>query len=225
MPLSLPPTIRAIVFDAYGTLLDVQNLDAFLARHFGAKATEINAIWRQKQLQYTWLRSLMGRYEPFSTVTADALRFACGAVGVELSEEVAAQLTHQYDRLQAFSEVPAILERLSQKIPLAVLSNANDEMLLQAVRFNGLEDSLAHVLSVNAIGKFKPMPEVYAIAENALGLDRSQIAFVSSNTWDVAGAASFGLNVIWLNRYGGQVEELGFSPNWIVSKLEEIQIS
>ena len=223
MPLSLPPEIKAIVFDAYGTLLDVQRLDEFLEHHFGEKASDINKIWRQKQLQYTWLRSLMRRYEPFSKVTADALRYACTSLGLKLPDALEQELVQQYYQLQAFPDVAETLATLSREFQLAVLSNANEEMLHQAIKHNRLAGLLTQVLSVDQIGKFKPTPEVYRLAESNLKLDREQIVFVSSNTWDVAGAASFGLRVIWLNRGNGNMEDLGFSPDWQIPQLGEIR--
>ncbi|MEM7368067.1 MAG: haloacid dehalogenase type II [Bacteroidota bacterium] len=222
MPLSLPTSIKSIVFDAYGTLFDVQTLDAFLKEHYGDKSQPINAIWRQKQLQYTWLRSLMGRYEPFSNVTTDALRYACQVQGEVLSASLEQQLVQRYYTLQAFPDTLSSLGKLASSVQLAVLSNANPEMLEQAVHHNGLHPFLTHILSVDSIQMYKPIPAVYDLATQAFGLEKEEIVFVSSNTWDVAGAKSAGLRVIWLNRYNGNLEELGIEPDWQISSLEEI---
>lgn len=223
MSLSLPSSIQALVFDAYGTLFDVQTLTGFLQQHYGEKAGRINDIWRQKQLQYTWLRALMERYEPFARVTTDALRFACRSLGEDLSEDLASELAQKYDTLEAFPDAKTALARLSGRLQLGVLSNANPSMLHQAIDHNGLKPYLNHILSVDPIQQYKPKPEVYDLAVQAFGLEKQEIAFVSTNTWDVAGAKSAGLNVIWLNRHQGRQEELGIQADWIISSLDDFR--
>lgn len=222
MTLRLPSSIKALIFDAYGTLFDVQSLQVFLEEQFGEKADAINAVWRQKQLQYTWLRSLMGRYTPFSSVTADALRYACQEEGLSLTQEMEEELVQRYYTLAAFEEVKESLARLSESFVLAVLSNADEAMLSNAVMHNRLNSFLSHVLSVNPILKYKPLPEVYTLPLQAMNLKHEEVAFISSNTWDVAGAKSFGLRVIWLNRYGGRMEELGIEADWVTADLRHI---
>lgn len=214
--------VKALVFDAYGTLFDVYSLGKRLRYHFPQKAEQINPIWRNKQLEYTWLRSLMRQYVPFSQVTADALTFACKETNTTISNEIHQDLMQHYFTLDAFPKVSEVLTNLQHTHQLAILSNANHEMLNKAAKHNAIDQYLTAILSVDIIKKYKPNPEVYQIAENKLGLDRAEIAFISSNTWDVAGAKSFGLNVIWLNRGGGKLEELGFQPDEIVSSIEEL---
>ena len=214
--------VKALVFDAYGTLFDVYSLGKRLTYHFPHKADQINPIWRNKQLEYTWLRSLMGRYIPFSTVTADALTFACKATNTSISDEIHQDLMQSYFTLDAFPAVPEVLGQLKNTHQLAILSNANPEMLNKAAVHNGIDEHLSAILSVDTIQKYKPNPAVYQIAADDLGLDKSEIAFISSNTWDVAGAKSYGLKVIWLNRQQGQMEELGFQPDIIISRLEDL---
>lgn len=219
MPSSYP---KALVFDAYGTLFDVFSMQQRLEDYFGDHAAQINPVWRQKQLEYTWLRSLMDRYVPFSRVTADALHFACSSVGVELKKAVQQALMKHYFTLSAFPEVPEVLARLSETYQLAILSNADRKMLEGAARNNGLAEYLKAIFSVDDVGLYKPRPEVYQMAAEGLGLAKDEIAFISSNTWDVAGAKSFGLRVIWLKRGEGNIERLGFEPDQIIQKLGQL---
>lgn len=217
--LTLPTQIKALVFDAFGTLFDVYSLDQRLETHFGEQAPAINAVWRQKQLQYTWLRSLMNRYKPFSAVTAEALAFACKEVGVELTEEVKAHMVQGYYELQAYPTLKNGLAELQKQYQLAILSNADPAMLNSAAKFNQIDHFFEAILSVDKLQLFKPIPAVYELAPEALKLHASEIAFVSSNTWDVSGAKSFGLFTIWLNRNTSTLEELGFPPDIEIDKL------
>ena len=220
--MSLPTSIKAIVFDAYGTLLDVQSLTEKLTHYFPQKAEEVNAIWRRKQLEYTWLRSLMEQYKPFSEVTAEALEFACQAVKVELPEEVKSDLVQGYFSLKAFPDIKASLGKLSSHHQLAILSNANPAMLEAATTQNQLSDYLSAILSADSVQTFKPHPSVYRLAEQAFNLDRSEIAFVSSNTWDVSGAKSFGFFSVWLQRGHSPMEALGFEADIRIKKIGDL---
>lgn len=214
--------IKALVFDAYGTLLYISSLDERLSYHFKEQAGQINSIWRQKQLQYTWLRSLMDRYKPFAQVTKEALEFACKDVGVELSEEISADLMDHYFILNAFPEVPEILKVLSQSHSCAILSNADMPMLQRACDHNGISQFLETILTVDFARVNKPAPSVYELITQHFLCERDEVAFISSNTWDVAGAKSFGLKSIWLNRTNGTMETLGFEPDWTIHYLEEL---
>lgn len=216
------PEIRAIVFDAYGTLFDISTIDERLHRHYGEKAAQLGAVWRQKQLEYTWLRTLMDRYKDFYALTADALRFACEQTGVSYSRKIAADLMKHYLKLKIYPEVPEALEKLQTDFQLAVLSNANPDLLLGAVTYNEIDRYLQVVLSVDELKIFKPSPVVYRLPEERLQLPRKQIAFVSSNTWDVAGAASYGLRVVWVKRRKQPVEQLDFEPDLVVNNLGEL---
>ena len=200
---------KAVVFDAYGTLFDTGAIAADPA---------LLALWRQKQLEYTWLRSLMGRWEDFRKVTEDALRFATRKLGREVP---VADLMKAYHSPAAFPEVPAALDRLKGRT-LAILSNGTRSMLDAAVASAGLAGRFAHVLSVDAVRAYKPSPKVYALATAALGLEAVEILFVSSNGWDVAGAKSFGFRACWCNRLKAPAEELGLRPDQEVGRLDEI---
>lgn len=216
------PNTKAIVFDAYGTMFDISTIDERLRHHYGERAAQLGAVWRQKQLEYTWLRTLMDRYRDFYALTADALRFACAQTGVPYKEETAGDLMEHYLRLKVYPEAPAALEKLQTGFRLAILSNANSDLLLGAVEYNHLSRYLQAVISVDELKVFKPSPAVYQLPEARLQLPKEQIAFVSSNTWDVAGAASYGLRVIWVKRRAQPVEELGFQPDWTVNHLAEM---
>jgi 2-haloacid dehalogenase len=214
------PAIRGYVFDAYGTLFDV-NAVVEAGRAITGDPGALSATWRQKQLEYTWLRSLMGRYEDFWAVTEAALRWSVRRLGLTADEAQLARLMDAYLSLACFPEVPAALERLAGR-PRAILSNGSPRMLQAAVTSSGLGRHLDHVLSVDAVRIFKPAPAVYALGPPALGVPAGELLFVSSNGWDVAGAKAFGYQVAWCNRAGAPVEELGASPDVIVSRLDEL---
>jgi 2-haloacid dehalogenase len=215
----LPPQIKTIVFDAYGTLLNVRAIEEGLQTHFGDQAEAISAVWRSKQLEYTWLRTLMGKYLPFSEVTREALHFACEAQGVNLSQHMERDFIDRYFRLSAFPEVRETLKQLSEKYQLAILSNADMAMLEGAVEYNQLSTYLTAVLSADTVGVFKPKPEVYEIAVRHFGQKREEIAFVSSNTWDVAGASAFGFFSIRLKRTNSPMDNMGFHPSMEIENL------
>ena len=200
---------KAVVFDAYGTLFDTGSIPADPA---------LLALWRQKQLEYTWLRSLMAHWEDFWAVTEAALRFAARKLGKDVP---IASLMDSYLSLAAFPEVPAALDRLKGRT-LAILSNGTGPMLDAAVRSAGLDGRFAKVLSVDAVRVYKPSPKVYALATAALRLDPQEILFVSSNGWDAAGAKAFGFRVCWCNRAKAPVEELGVRPDQVVERLDQL---
>jgi 2-haloacid dehalogenase len=213
-----PP--RAFVFDAYGTLFDVHSVIE-AARAVTADPQTLSALWRQKQLEYTWLRSLMGRYEDFWVVTGQALRFALRRLGITAGEAQVEALMSAYLTLAPFPEVPAALRAIAGT-PLAILSNGSPLMLESAVRSSGLSGAFAHVLSVDAVAVYKPSPLVYELAPRALGVAAEEILFVSSNAWDVAGAASFGFRTCWCNRANAPAEELEVTPDYEVDRLDAI---
>ena len=214
--------LHAFVFDAYGTLFHIGSLDKKLSTIFGEKANEVAHIWRSKQLEYTWLRTLMGSYQPFSIVTGEALRLACNKVGVPLTEDSQKELVEQYGALDAFPEVVEVLASLSQSFRLAILSNANPEMLERAADINGLSPHMECILSVDKVRAFKPHPSVYQIAVNALDLEKEKIGFISTNTWDVAGASAFGFKAIHLNRFGTVQDELGLEKAPQITSLSQL---
>jgi 2-haloacid dehalogenase len=195
-------------------------------RSVTADPLTLSALWRQKQLEYTWLRSLMGRYEDFWSVTEAALRFALRRLDLSAGEADIARLMEAYLSLDPFPEARAALEALAGPAagaaPLGILSNGSPRMLAAAVRSSGLGPLLAHVLSVDAVRTYKPAPAVYALGTRALGLAASEVLFVSSNGWDVAGAKACGYRVCWCNRAGAPVEGLGLRPDLEVSRLDEL---
>ena len=214
------PPIRGYVFDAYGTLFDVHSvIDA--GRAITSDPAALSALWRQKQLEYTWLRALMGRYEDFWAVTEAALRHSVRRLGLRADDAQLARLMEAYLSLACFAEVPAALERLAGR-PRAILSNGSPRMLAAAVTASGLERHLQHVLSVDAVKTYKPSPAVYALAPRALGIPAAELLFVSSNAWDIAGAKSFGYQVAWCNRTGAPAEELGAAPDLVITRLDEL---
>ena len=216
----MPRGISALVFDAYGTLFDVHSVTRLADAHFPGKGAALSAAWRTKQLEYTWLRSLMRRYEDFNRVTLAALEWSLQSLGLEAEPAVRDALLAEYRRLATFPEVPATLERLARDRPLAILSNGHPEMLEALVDHNGLRDRFrGGILSVHAAKVFKPDASVYRLAEEALGLSRTVMGFVSSNGWDAAGAKTFGFQVFWVNRGRAPVERLGVRPDAVIDDL------
>jgi 2-haloacid dehalogenase len=217
-----PAPIRGYVFDAYGTLFDVHAVIE-AGRAISPDPATLSATWRQKQLEYTWLRSLMGRYVDFWAVTESALRYAIRRLALEATEAQIAGLMNAYLSLACFPEVAAALERLAGR-PRAILSNGSPKMLEAAVASSGLARHLDHVISVDAVRTYKPSPEVYALGPARLGIPAAELLFVSSNAWDVAGAKAFGYQVAWCNRLGAPAEELGLIPDHVIARLDELPL-
>ncbi len=211
---------RTFVFDAYGTLFDVHSVIE-AGREVTGDPQALSTLWRQKQLEYTWLRSLMGRYEDFWSVTEAALRFSLERLEIRTGEDAIRRLMEAYLSLATFPEVETALAAMAGA-PLGILSNGSPRMLAAAVRSSGLEGRLAHVLSVDAVQTYKPSPAVYELATRAFNLPAADILFVSSNGWDVAGAKAFGYRTCWCNRLGAPRENLGITPDLEVTRLDEI---
>ncbi len=212
--------IQACVFDAYGTLFDVHSAVGRHRARLGEAAEAISALWRSKQLEYSWLRSLMGRHADFWRVTGDALDFALDTHGLN-DAMLRGDLLAAYRELSCYPEVPRVLARLREAgVRCAILSNGSPEMLRAAVTSAGLEGLLEAVLSVEEVGIFKPDPRVYQLAVDRLAVPASAISFQSSNAWDAAGAASFGFRVVWVNRFGQRPERLGYPADVELSSLE-----
>jgi len=214
------PDPRAFVFDAYGTLFDVHSVME-AARAVTPDPQALSQLWRQKQLEYTWLRSLMGRYQDFWLVTGQALRFALRRLGITAAESQIEALMSAYLTLSPFPEVPNALRALRGR-PLAILSNGSPRMLESAVRSSGLGAAFDHVLSVDAVGVYKPSPGLHDLAVRAFGLPASEILFVSSNAWDVAGAGAYGFMTCWCNRTNMPADELDVTPDYEVDRLDAI---
>ncbi|HZA65972.1 MAG TPA: haloacid dehalogenase type II [Geminicoccaceae bacterium] len=199
--------IRACVFDAYGTLFDVHSAVARLRERVGEQADALSQLWRTKQLEYTWLRALMGRHADFWQVTDDALDYALARTGVDRA--VREPLMQAYLSLDAYPEVPEVLRRLrAGGLKTAILSNGEPEMLEAAARSAKIDGLLDAVLSVEEVGIFKPHPKVYQLVLDRLAVAADQVSFQSSNAWDVNGAATFGLRAVWINRLGMPAERL-----------------
>jgi len=213
---------RAFVFDAYGTLFDVH---AAIGRHraaVGADADRFSEIWRTKQLEYSWTLTLMGRYESFWELTGRALDFAFARFP-QVDRGLRTSLLDAYLKLDAYPDArPALAQLKAAILATAILSNGSTDMLESAVRGAALDDVLDHVISVDAVRIFKPVLAVYDLAVNALGVTPNEIAFVSSNRWDVAGASNAGLKPVWVNRAGNPNEYPGLNPVATVSDLGQL---
>ena len=210
---------RAVVFDAYGTLFDVGALAWTL---LGDRADAVGEVWRRKQLEYSWVRSLMGRHADFAQVTAEALDFALAANGIG-DPQLATQLLAAYRSLPAYGDAPAALAALrASRWRTAILSNGSPEMLAAAVAHARLESALDMVLSVEDVGVFKPHPKVYGLASQRLDLAPAEICFVSANGWDAAGAAAFGFVVVWLDRRGAPEDRLPGHPRARITALGDL---
>ena len=214
--------IEACVFDAYGTLFDVHSAAARLKDEIGPDADALSQLWRQKQLEYTWLRSLMGRHEDFWAVTGDALDFAMRRFAIE-DNALRAKLMEMYLELDAYPEVAGTLQRLrAGGLKTAILSNGAPSMLIAAAKNAGLYTLLDAILSVESVGIFKPHASVYQLAVDELKVQPTRIAFMSSNGWDAHGAATFGFTVAWINRFAQPRESLPAAPQAEVRSLADL---
>jgi len=233
------PALQALVFDAYGTLYDVYSVAARAEALFPGKGAALAQLWRTKQLEYSWLRSLMGTYADFNVVTEQALRYALAALKLEApaganaaAVDVTQSLMAQYVHLTPYPEVPAALAQLgqgttsqgapAQRRKLAILSNGAPDTLGALVENSGLAHHFDAVLSVDSERIFKPDMRIYQLAERSLGLARQHIGFVSSNCWDAIGAATYGFTVFWINRTGAPLDLHGRAPDHVIGSLDQI---
>ena len=207
------------MFDAYGTLYDVHSVVQRCETCWPGKGAALSQLWRAKQLEYTWQRSLMQRYVPFSTVTREALAYACEVLKLELTVAQMEGLMSEYLRLAMYPDVTATLERMEGK--KAILSNGSPDMLLPLVENSGLEFDA--VISVDELKVYKPAPQVYELAVKKLGT--KDIGFVSSNCWDALGAKSYGFSVYWINRSNAPLDRLGFKPDAVLASLRDLASS
>jgi len=214
-------TIQTLAFDAYGTLFDVHSVISTCNDLFPDKGPALSQLWRAKQLEYTWLRSLMGRYEDFWQVTESALAFACRSLQLDCPPAARQRLMDGYLHLDPFPEVRQALQSLA-RYKLVILSNGSPRMLAAVVENAGLKDVFADVISVDEVKIFKPSPCVYELASRHLKLPQGAIGFISSNFWDIAGARSFGLWTCWMNRAKAPEEELGFRPDAVIASLADL---
>ena len=212
---------KALVFDAYGTLYDVHSVARRCETFWPGKGAQLSQAWRSKQLEYTWLRTLMRRYQPFSAVTREALAYCCQALGLALDTDQQQALMREYLALEPYPDVRAFMVSCAVE-KKAILSNGSPDMLIPLVENSGLKFDA--VLSVDELKAFKPAPEVYQLAVERLETKKEEIGFVSSNCWDALGAKSFGFQVYWINRGGAPVDRLGFAPDAILKTLSDLTL-
>jgi 2-haloacid dehalogenase len=213
--------IQAIAFDAYGTLFDLHSVTALCDCEFPGQGAELSKLWRAKQLEYTWLRSLTGRYEDFWRVTESALAFACNSLSLACPAETRRELMESYLHLDTFPEVKPALGKVAQ-YKLAILSNGSPKMLAAAVVSAGLKSVFADVISADEVKIYKSSPRVCGLISQHLDVPKSAIAFVSSNFWDIAGAKNYGFWTCWVNRCNLAEDELGVKPDCTVETLDRL---
>jgi len=215
--------VKAVVFDLYGTLYDVHSVASRCGERFPGRGLEISLLWRQKQLEYTWLRTLMGQYIPFEQATEEALDFVAAHLKLDLSPEAHTELCDEYLRLRPYPEADTALSALRARgLPLAILSNGSVFSIHSVVEHSRLAHQFDQMISVEAVKMFKPHTSVYELAERQLGFSRDEILFVSSNSWDASGALHFGYQVCWVNRFGNTFDRLGQTPHYTVASLDEL---
>lgn len=217
-----PNPIKACVFDAFGTLFNLQIPFAEIDQLTSGQGKQLMDIWRKKQLEYTWLHSLMQAYQPFSELTKKALTFAMESLGVD-EPALFDLLLPIYEKANCFPAVPSVLGQLqSQGIRTAILSNGTPKMLEAGAKNAGIDTVLDHIFSVASVKVFKPDPKVYQLALDQLNGTKSEILFISSNQWDIAGAARFGLMTVWLNQYGQVREPFDPGATFTISQIAEL---
>ena len=224
--LARPHGLRAVLFDAYGTLFDVYSVGQLAEKLFPGHGQALGVMWRDKQIEYTNLVSTSNdgaHYQPFADVTRAALRYTCKRLGLGLQTGHEDQLMAQYGCLTAFAENREVLQALkAQGIVTGILSNGEPAMLAELVKSAGLEDLLDHVISVDSVRRYKTHPDAYALGLQATGLPAQQIAFVSCNSWDALAATWFGYQTLWVNRNQLPFEELGTQPVYTGSSLRDV---
>jgi 2-haloacid dehalogenase len=238
-------TVKAVVFDAYGTLYDIQSVAYVTEQAFPGYGEIVTQIWRIKQLEYSWLRSLMRRYQDFSVITRESLAYTLKALGLKHDADVLARIMEKYLHLDLYPDAAATLAAMRDR-KLAILSNGSPAMLDALVRSSGLDRVLDATISVDSQRVFKPSPEAYALIEARLGVPPAEVLFVSSNPWDACGAKAFGLQVAWIERVTPeamalacinnnmlppltmfkairtQMDELGLEPDYRIRTLSEL---
>lgn len=213
------PTIKAYIFDAYGTLFDVHSVIEKCNQFFPGKGDQISQTWRKKQLEYANLREIMGNYETFFTITKDSLRYAVASHGEELHATAEDELIQAYFQLSAYEEVEGVLRKLKDK-QLVVFSNGSHDMLDPLIENSNL--SFDYVISADEVKNFKPSPKAYEYAMKKLGVKPEEVLFMSSNGWDISGAKNFGFHTAWINRQDLPIEGLNLAPDKIYKNLTGI---
>lgn len=238
-------TIKAVVFDAYGTLYDIQSVAAVTEQAFPGYGEIVTQIWRIKQLEYTWLRSLMGRYEDFSVITRESLAYTLKVLGLKNDPAAFERIIEKYLHLDLYPDATATLAAMRDQ-KLAILSNGSTGMLTTLVANSGLDRVLDATISIDARRIFKPSPDAYSLIEARLRIKPNEVLFVSSNPWDACGAKAFGLNVAWIERVTPeamalacvnsdvvppltmfkairtQMDELGLEPDYRIRALSDL---
>ncbi len=214
--------VRACVFDAYGTLFDVHAPTAAIADELGDAAQPLSDLWRQKQLQYSWLRSLMGEHADFWQLTGDALDYALETHNID-NPDIRQRLMDLYENLEAYPDAHDALSQLKDAgYKTGILSNGAPKMLDAALQNSGIAPLIDHPISIEDAGIYKPSSKVYQLAVDRLGVSAQEICFVSANAWDVAGSANFGFQVAHLNRFGQPPERLPGTPKAILTSLSQL---
>ena len=215
--------IDACVFDAYGTLFDVAAATAHCEDELGENAAALSALWRTKQLEYTWLRSLMDEYVEFWQITSDGLDYALETLGLDGDAALREKLLNLYMELDCYPEIPDVLKTLNAGgLKCAILSNGSPKMLNSAIENAGISEHLFNSYSVDQLGIYKPTPKVYQMAVDDLGVSAERICFMSSNAWDASAAANFGFRVVWVNRFGQKKERLPGLPEHEIKTLSDL---
>ena len=213
--------IKAIIFDAYGTLFDVNSAAEKCKDKIGDKWEGFANYWRTTQLEYTWLRSLMKRHKDFWQVTEDSLDKSMKAYEVDSS--MRNELLDLYKILSTFKEVPEVLKSLKDKdLKLAILSNGTPDLLEQLVKSNNLVNIFDNIFSIEEVGIYKPNYKVYDIPIKEYQINKNEVAFLSSNTWDVSGGGNYGYNSIWVNRNQNIFDNLDYNPRYKIKNLSEL---
>lgn len=217
------PPPRAVLFDAYGTLFDVYSVGLLAEQLFPGQGEALATLWRDKQIDYTRLLTMAGRYQPFWAVTRAGLRFAAQRLKLDMDAVAEDRLMNQYRHLSAFPENREVLAELQRRgVPAGILSNGDPEMLAVATKSAGFDGLLQHVISVHGVQRFKTDPAAYALGPQTLGLPARDILFVSSNGWDAIGATWHGYTTLWVNRAGLPLEQLGTEPSHIGTSLRAV---
>jgi len=213
--------VKGIVFDMYGTIVDLGAV-ASVCNEVTPDPLAFNTLWRAKQLEYTFLRSLMGRYRDFWKVTEEALEFTLQRFAIQVSSEQRRHLMDAWLHPSPYPEVAAALPRLKEKYLLAILSNGTAKMLLTGLDRNGLRQYFRRIMSTDSVKLYKPSPKVYQLALKHMQLKKGEILFVSSNSFDVLGAKNFGFKVCWISRLGIPLDPLGPKPDLVVQNFDEL---
>ena len=213
---------RAFIFDAYGTLFDVNAACRELSIELGEKWQELSTLWRLRQVEYTWLRNSMNAYIDFWQITSDSLDYAMDTLNIN-NKNLRSDLLKLYLKLEAYSEVKEVLEKLKEEgFKTGILSNGSKKMLESAVKNADISGLLDEVISVEECKVYKPSNKVYDLVEIKMGIKKEQVLFFSSNAWDMHAASNYGFNTIWVNRFNAKLERLPGQPLKIVNSLEKI---